>query len=165
MNRVTLKEAGHRYKEELEALKQRVKSMSNEVGTALADKHLAEAEAEEPDSEGDEDEGLDRIAKRLGKIFAKVKNEEEKTDKLFQGIEKNFGLRVKALNEDNEDAVADPQKDVALFQTVIQEQWGGFKKQHREVVNTVRTREYETFSRAAESRGGTRPGAHQQIDL
>lgn len=165
VNQVTLKEAGHRYKEELEALKQRVKSMSNEVGTVLADKHLAEAEAEEANSEGDEDEGLDRKAKRLDKIFNKAKHEEEKTDKLFQGIEKNFGLRVKALNEDDEDAAADPQKDVALFHTVIQEQWGGFKKQHREVVNNLRTREFETFSRVGESRGGSRGGGHLKIDL
>jgi hypothetical protein len=47
-------------------------------------------------------------AKRLGAIFNKANKDQDKLDKAFNDIEKNFGLRVKALNEEDDDACADP---------------------------------------------------------
>jgi len=41
---------------------------------------------------------------------------------MFNDLEKNFGLRVKALNEyedANDEALSDPKKDVEIFQQVI----------------------------------------------
>jgi hypothetical protein len=89
--------------------------MNNEPGTAAGDKFLQENDPEY----GLEDDGDDSVAakaKRLGAMFDKAKKGEEKLDKAFNDIEKNFGLRVKALNEEDENACADPQKDVEMFQ-------------------------------------------------
>lgn len=54
-------------------------------------------------------------AQALNKIYDQVKKDEGKSDQLFNDIEKNFGLRVKVLNEyndPNDEAKLDPMKDV-----------------------------------------------------
>ena len=54
-------------------------------------------------------------AQSLNKIYEQVKKDEGKSDQLFNDIEKNFGLRVKVLNEyndPNDEAKLDPMKDV-----------------------------------------------------
>lgn len=50
---------------------------------------------------------------------------------MFSDIEKNFGLRVKTLNEyvDPEDEAArDPLKDVEIFKEVIKHTYGDLKR-------------------------------------
>jgi len=107
VNNQSLHEAGHRFKLELEDLKERIKGMSSEVGSYAADKQLL---ADDPDYDlpDEEDDSVAAKAKRLGAMFNKAKQGEEKLDKAFNDIEKNFGLRVKALNEEDENACADP---------------------------------------------------------
>ena len=47
-----------------------------------------------------------------------MKRNADKSDKLLSELEKGFGLRVKPLNEyedDNDEALADPNKDLEIF--------------------------------------------------
>jgi len=49
---------------------------------------------------------------------------------LFNDLEKNFGLRLKTLNEyadENDEAVSDPLKDVEIFKEVIKETYGALR--------------------------------------
>jgi hypothetical protein len=60
-----------------------------------------------------------------------VTKDEGKSEKLFNDIEKNFGLRVKCLNQyadANDEALLDPQKDVEIFQEVIKHTYGEIRK-------------------------------------
>ena len=107
VNQKSLHEAGHRFKVELEDLKERIKKMSAEVGSAAADAQLQEHDPEYG-LEDDEDDSVEAKAKRLGAMFNKAKKGEDKLEQAFNDIEKNFGLRVKALNEEDDDACADP---------------------------------------------------------
>ena len=95
---------------------------------------------------GDENDG----AKIIGKIYSKIDGEEKKADKMFNDLEKNFGLRVKQLNEyeDSEDEAANnPLKDVEIFKEVVKDTYGSLKRKHRGIVDDLRTTEYDTFSK------------------
>ena len=101
--------------------------------------------------------------KGLDELYIEAEKAAEKSDKMFNDLEKNFGLRVKALNErkgtggedENDEALADvdPQKDVETFRQAIKQTFGDLRKQHRGVVDNLRTREHGTFTRIGESRG------------
>ena len=78
---------------------------------------------------------------------------------MFNDIEKNFGLRVKVLNEyndPNDEAKLDPQKDVEIFQEVIKHTYGEIRKTQRDTIGDVRLREHDTFYRISASQGGPR---------
>ena len=95
---------------------------------------------------GDEKDG----AKVLGKIYRKIDGEEKKADKMFNDLERNFGLRVKQLNEyadSDDEAAQNPLKDVEVFKEVVKDTYGSIKRQHRGIVDELRTTEYETFSK------------------
>lgn len=106
----------------------------------------------------------------MEQMYKQVNKDDNKKDQLFNDIEKNFGLRLKSLNEyadENDEARTDPIKDSEIFREVIKETYGALRNQKMDTIDDVRTREYETFQRISASRGGGRdPGmAYKKIDM
>ena len=85
---------------------------------------------------------------------------------MFDEFDRNFAVKMKSLNEyeDPEDEAAhDPMKDLEIFSHVYKSTYGDLKKKHRETINTVRTREFDTFRKVA-SRGGEGSHAYNKIN-
>lgn len=86
---------------------------------------------------------------------------------MFNDLEKTFGMKVQALNKKaaakGEDGLTD---EVVVFQEVIKQTFGDLRKQARDTVDNLRTREHETFSRITVSRASNRGGnANKRMDL
>lgn len=65
-------------------------------------------------------------------------------------------MKFKKLNENDDRACEDPKRDVEIFQENIKGTYGEFRKKHRDIVDPLRSRELDTFSRVGQSRAGTR---------
>lgn len=93
-------------------------------------------------------------------MFSQVKKEQDKKEKMINDFERNVGLKLKTLNEyedENDQAINNPQEDAAIFKHVIKDTYGSLRRAHRDIVDSVRTREFDTFSRVSASRASTRP--------
>ena len=69
---------------------------------------------------------------------------------MFNELERNMGLRLVTLNEvedPNDELKSDPIKDIEVFQEVCEKTFHDFKKTHREVMGSLRTREHDTISK------------------
>jgi len=140
------------------------------VGTAAGDRLLAEAEADPEfagfEDDNDVDDGMDeaeavrRKARALDGAIGQMNRNCAKADKMINQAEKAMGLRVKPLvdyEDEEEEAKADPAKDLEIFEMVVQHTYGELKKRHRGVVDSLRADEFETFSRVTASRASARP--------
>ena len=103
-------------------------------------------------------------------MYRQANKDDSKKEALFNDIEKNFGLRLKPLNEyadAHDEAISDPLKDMDIFKEVVKDTYGQLRSQKMDTIDDVRTREYETFQRISESRGGSRNQemAYKKIDM
>ena len=87
--------------------------------------------------------------------FKKVKEEKDKQSAGINNFERNIGLKLLTLNDDAEsveDFKSDPMKDVQVFKEKSQKTFYDYKRRHRDVMNNIRYREYNTMSRVAQSK-------------
>ena len=92
VNSESLKEAGTRYKDELQKLRNKIEGLGDRnILEAAEDDHEFRIKLLETDEKGTPS----KSGKRIDDMFHLVKKDEEKAEKMFNEIEKNFGLRVK----------------------------------------------------------------------
>jgi hypothetical protein len=73
------------------------------------------------------------------------------TDQAINNFERNFGLRLQKLNEDLED-IDDPQMDAEQFEKFISGQFADLKKNFRDIVDNIRTKDYRSFVKVNEGK-------------
>ena len=62
------------------------------------------------------------------------------------GVERDLGLRPKALNEYEDpadEAACDPQKDAEIFVHSVKHTYTEIRAKHRDRINTIKMTEYE----------------------
>lgn len=118
-----------------------------------------------PDTQQEDQANNTYGANKLNSIFSKIQKQQQQTDKKITDFEKNLGLRLQKLNEkDNE--CEDPQQDAEHFEKEIQSQYGNIKKNFRDVVDGIRTKEYQQFVRinSAKARLNENNGAYNKLE-
>lgn len=84
----------------------------------------------------------------------------------MSGLERDLGLRPKALNEyeDPEDeAACDPIKDAEIFLHSVNHTFSEIRAKHRDRINTIKLTEYEQFVKLRKNAGSetARPSTAQ----
>lgn len=74
-----------------------------------------------------------------------MRKNHERQERMFHDFEKNLGLKIKALNEyedDKDQALNDPMVDLLIFDKVFKNTYDKIKTQHKDVVDKLRTKEF-----------------------
>ncbi|CDW76546.1 protein phosphatase 1 regulatory subunit 7 isoform x1 [Stylonychia lemnae] len=157
INREEIMESGYRFKEQIFKLKQEM--TNSRVGTYQGDRIIEEAENDPniilseilKDDLEDENGKNTYGAGKLSEIFQKMQKNQSKTDQAINDFEKNFGLRLQKLRDDLVD-IDDPQVDAEQFEKFVSSQFGDLKKNFREVVDNIRTKDYRSFVKINETK-------------
>ena len=118
---------GFRFKEEIEKMKEQLKNYAMKDSIERQDKGSEHVDAE-----------------NLENLFQELNKNQEETNQKINDFEKNLGLKLQRFFEGDSDD-DDPLEDAELFHTEVKSQYGEIKTNFRNVVDTLRTTEYDQF--------------------
>eukprot|EP00347_Sterkiella_histriomuscorum_P021343 403334317 len=176
INREEIVEAGYKFKEEIFKLKQEM--TQSRVGTLAGDRIIEEAEndpniilsnimRDDLDNDPNNQQNAGTYgAGKLNEIIQKMQKGQAKTDQAINDFEKNFGLRLQRLNDDEQNDTDDPQIDAEHFEKFISSQFDGLKKNFRGIVDNIRTKDYRSFVKINEvkAKANESNGAYNKLD-